>query len=80
MTSITPLNVARESLASNPTGRPAVMLVVLALIMILFWAIKVAGTALAGLLRAAIAATVVTFAVAVIPVVLLALLFVAATQ
>ncbi len=80
MTSITLLSVARESLATNPSVRSTTVLVAIGLVMVLFWAIKVAGTALAGLLRAAVTATVVTFAVAVIPVVLLALLFLSVTR
>ncbi len=80
MTSITLLSVARESLATNPSVRSTTVLVAIGLVMVLFWAIKVAGTALAWLLRAAVTATVVTFAVAVIPVVLLALLFLSVTR
>ena len=75
MSRIDLLTGARESLALSAGQHPIVLLIMAGLFFLLIWAARVAGATLIQLFRAAMTAAVTALAVVLIPVALIALLF-----
>jgi hypothetical protein len=78
MFSIALLSGTGESLMANRDGDPIAMAVLFALLILLVWTAKEAGTTIVHLFREAIAATLSAFKFAVIPIIVIGLLILAA--